>query len=427
MTDSCRNAFKQTGLFFRKFMIVVCLSGLLAGVPSRAHAVFPVTDIGLTALFLGYYTYLMTVQWPAENSERSRNTEALGALQQMAIKANTAAQQSNIDMQSRMVNASSTDETARKHYYTTGNKLCPLIKAADAENEAADASSALVDALNETIRWIGVSGDNPNWSYQLFKTMCDMNLMPTVQAKSLIDQYCKMTINGYQGKVMHANSVVGNIEYKFPSNIRKGAKAKTLVLEKPQDEEDMPGLTAIFYCVLSHPISARPSGSDSRSEATASDINQIMVQMSQQAANNPSGDLCMSAVAERLAIPSSAPDTLKRFHDAQEKYCLYMHKAHCMSDKDYSDCKKYGMSALNRRRHNACQMGLPNCVIKGRAARGFGALDVTREVMNGSQSCSSFWNEVNENKLKFINNMNSTARTNAGGYSPNPTARPGGN
>ncbi|MER2520775.1 MAG: hypothetical protein ABTQ34_08840 [Bdellovibrionales bacterium] len=406
----------------RKFMIAACLCGILSVVPSRAHAVFPVVDGPLGALFLSYYTYLMTVQWPMENSSRAYTNSLIAGSQQGVVEATVRSAQGGVNQQARSVNARAHEEIARKHYYAKGNHLCPLVYQASYVDEAADGKAALVEALNKTIRWIGVGGDNPNADLKLLDTMCKMNLMSVNQAGGLVEKLCKMKISGYEGKAMEANSVVGPIEYTFPSNIKKDKKTGTLLLEDPK-EEDMPGLTALFYCVLTHPLTELPAISDRR-EPTIDDAVQIVRQMRQQVLSNPSGDLCVSALAERMAIPASAPSPeLVKVHKAQENFCTQMHHSGCMSDALKAECVKNGMSALSMARHMACKSGNPNCATKGLVARGFGAEDVTKELLKGPDACNAFWDKKKEDQARFISSMSEAIRAFASAPASYSTSR----
>lgn len=355
----------------------------------------PVADCALLHLFASFVlaqAIPFVGQWDVRLSEIARDTEALGALQQAQMKANLAANQSQIDMRSRMVGARATDIIAREFYYTKDNKVCPLVSATSTVDQIEDAKQAVSQALSDALRWQGVAGDNPNARIAWFALMCKLKLFDTSISRDLLKSSCPDGDSEYSRSTMNLSSVIGEFEYAFPSNIKK-FKDNRLSFDTPQDE-DMPALSAIMFCATLHVPTGNPVASSGR-EAIASDIDTAIRQVRTQLHADTFGDLCMGAVADRIAVPASVSvQELKRVHDQQAKFCLQMHKTGCMSDQDFQHCQTYGMSSLNIRRHIACQHSIPACVINGLVKRGFGSEEVTQIVEAGKKMCSDYSKSV---------------------------------
>lgn len=414
-----------------RFIICICLFCVLVCLPSTAHATWPVIDVQLNPMFLSYYTYLMTKQWPTENYQRSYNTTTLLATSEANQFANTAGQQSNIDMMSRMAQAAAAAGMAQDHVFLpqdeqtgTGNSWCPIIKTLDALDESAAALNALETAMNDLFHDLGTSSANPLSAAKLFSKLCEIGLLPLETAKDLFKGACQISDKKYQNALLYPITVVGPLEYRFPGNIRKLPNG-VLAIEKP-DKADMEGLAAVMYCASVHPPTPRSSASDTTRKVTVTDVYNHMLKLRAQQAQNLSSSGCLSSLVPRLAIPSDAPTAeLARAHDAQEKYCLYMHKTKCMSDKDYADCKKNGISFIKEGHRLACQMKMPRCAVQGLVGRGFKAETATTSLMNGRDRCDAFWKSVQKERLDFATGIRGMIGGSPGATTdPDSTARP---
>ncbi|MER2519487.1 MAG: hypothetical protein ABTQ34_02230 [Bdellovibrionales bacterium] len=366
--------------------------------------VIPVVDCALLNLFASYVLAQALPrigQWDIRNSSMAYRNSLLSGTQRGIVEAKVRAQQADNNMRVRMNNAVASHESAQKYSYMPGNHLCPLVSATSAIDEVEDGKLAVSQALADTLRWQGIAGENPNAQAAFLGLLCRLNMVDTTLSGALLDKICEQKSTEFRGSIMHANSVVGKIEYTFPSNIKK-LKDGRIWLDTPPKDEDMKALSAIMFCASMHAPTGNPVASSSRTPTT-SDAYKIALQIRQQALSNVSGNYCMAAVADRIAVPDSVGvDELKRLHKAQALFCTNMKHSGCMSEADYQVCQKDGMSPLNMKRHIACQYSVPTCTTEGLVKRGFDQETVTKMVSQGKDDCGQFHRTLSSNNQRFI-------------------------